>query len=194
MAGVDFNTAIQAAIAEMAASTKDINIAAYRAGHRTMQFLRTAVSRSMAAQLGIPVGKLKGRVRYIPSNAKRPEWRLFVGLNDMPYDIAGKVYQNAVGLSHKGGVVKGGFYSNPHGKAGGWIRKKRAKDLGLKLPGLDKNTKAKSAKEKHRFPVLRISHDLGIAADPVMMVFEKQANAKFLERFNHELRRLKGSK
>lgn len=195
MAGADFSKSLQAVIAEMAASPKDIKTASDRAARRTMQYLRGAIATTISDQLGIPKGKLKTRVTFKRSNGETPQWVLFVGLNRMPYDVAGPVSQNRTGLVHKGGVVKGGFYESPFRSGmGGWIRKKRAKDLGLKLPGLNERSGTPPGKLRHKFPLLRISHDLGISANAVTMTFEKQAYERFVARFDHELRNIKRSK
>ncbi|MGL5776828.1 MAG: hypothetical protein ACRCYB_16095, partial [Aeromonas veronii] len=91
----------------------------------------------------------------------------------------------------------GGFYKGVFTKAPqGWIRKKRARALGLNLPGLgkgDPSVRFPDSNMESRFPVLRISHDLGQHAQAVVNGFEHKARQRFLVRFDHELRRIKGA-
>lgn len=187
---------IQGAIQAMAASPAEINKAANAASRHTLKKMSTLVARSISAVSGIPTKALRSRISVRKYSSENPVWILFVGLNRMPMDIAETVSQNPVGLKHSRGIVKGGFYKAVHSHAPqGWIRKKRARDLGLRLPGLGEGNPAvrfPGSDMNSRFPVLRISHDLGQHAQTVINQFQGRVRADFLVRFEHELKRIKG--
>lgn len=177
-------------IASMQALPKDIELASSRAANRTMQWLRAQVSRELSARFGIPKAKLRTRI-----TSKRignsPLWVLFMGVNHMPIDVASPIKQSSIGLVHKGGTVRGGFKKSIFGGGEkGWIRKRRARALGLKLPGLDSSSPSAQSglKLSHsRFPVLRISHDLEKGSRELFEKYTTQAHRQFMERFEHEL-------
>lgn len=187
----------QAVIAQIAATPSEVTKASDRAARHTMAVMRTLIARTLSRETGIPVNKLKTRLSVKSGRSGgSSSWLLFVGLNRMPYENAGAISQNTTGLQHMGRVVKGGFGGPVFGAKKGWIRKKRARELGLALPGLEKGRDNVTLKGglHHRFPVLRISHDLGGAASAVIMAFENQARAKFIARFEHDLKHIKGLK
>lgn len=200
MAGAKFEllfnqSQVNAAIQAMAASPSEIKKASDRAARHTMTVMGTVVSRAVSAASGIPMKALKSRLRVSKLSGDNPVWVLWLGLNNMPYDVAGPVSQSPTGLVHGKGVVKGGFYKGVYTKAPqGWIRKKRARELGLKLPGIEKGKDNVTllGDLPSRFPVMRISHDLGKHADMVVKEFEGKARARFVVRFEHELKHIKG--
>ncbi|MGL4755652.1 MAG: hypothetical protein ACRCXB_25105 [Aeromonadaceae bacterium] len=188
---------VNAVIAELAATPTQITKASNAAARHTLNVMSTLVARTLAQTSGIPSKALKTRMRVSRLSGTNPVWILWVGLNDMPYDVAGPVSQSRAGLVHGKGTVKGGFYKGVFDKTPyGWIRKKRARELKLDIAGIKKseNSIPLDASLSGRFPVMRISHDLGKHADEIIKGFEDKARARFLERFDHELRRLKGKK
>ncbi|APU00746.1 hypothetical protein [Aeromonas phage Asp37] len=199
MAGAKFEllfnqSEVNAAIQAMAATPQEIKKASDRAARHTMNAMKTLIARAISAQLNIPVNKLKTRLNVKKYNGTNPVWILFVGLNNMPMDVIGNVSQNPTGLQHRNGIVKGGFYKDvfSHGRKG-WIRKARARALGLKLPGLEKgkNNVTFRGSLAGRFPLVRISTDLGQAAQMIINHFQTKAKGRFLIRFEHELRNIK---
>ncbi|MGL4755193.1 MAG: hypothetical protein ACRCXB_22775 [Aeromonadaceae bacterium] len=181
-------------IASLQAAPADFNKASDRAASRTMQWMRARVSRELAARLGIPVAKLRTRITQKKYSTSTPYWVLFLGVNHLPIDLTGPIKQNSIGLGHRGGTVRGGFKKDVFSNGEkGWIRKKRARQLGLKLPGL--KGEGSGINIDGRFPVLRISHDLEDAATPIFHKYHAQAKRQFMERFEHELAHImKGKK
>lgn len=189
------NSQVQAAILAMAATPKEVSKASDRAARHTMNAMKTLIARSISAQLNIPVNALKSRLsvrKY--GNGSPSVWMLWVGLNAMPVQQIGNISQNKAGLRHKGGIVKGGFDKDVFSSGQrGWIRKSRAKALGLKLPGLDKaGSKQPPAHLRGRFPVVRIATDLGVAAQTIINQWQSKSSERFLTRFEHELSHIKG--
>ncbi|MGL4505185.1 MAG: hypothetical protein ACRCUF_05575 [Aeromonas sobria] len=202
MAGAKFEllfdpAQVNAAIQAMAATPQEIKKASDRAARHTLNAMKTLIARSISSQLNIPVNKLKKRLSVRRYTGDKPVWILFVGLNSMPVDQIGDVSQSPTGITHRNGSVKGGFYKDVfnHGRKG-WIRKSRARKLGLKLPGLEKGKDNVTFKGSlaGRFPLVRISTDLGQAAQTIINHFETKARARFLTRFEHELENLKRTK
>ncbi|MGL4355652.1 MAG: hypothetical protein ACRCTP_17605 [Aeromonas popoffii] len=196
MAGANFEILfkpedLQAAITAVAASSSDIQKASDRAARRTMQWMRARISKDVSASLGIPAAMMRTRLTVKHFSGSRPVWILFLGVNRMPVDLTGTVAQSSTGLRHRGGTIKGGFHKDvfSHGKKG-WIRKKRARELGLKMPGLE--GAGSGLNIDGRFPVLRISHDLNEAARGIMQRHQAQGHRQFLIRFEHELKHIKG--
>lgn len=189
MAGSSFNLAVNekalaGVIASVGASAVHINKAAEMAAKRTLSMLQTRIKREVAAALNIPQKNLNARL--VIRRGGKASWVLFFGINRMPYDKTGAVKQNTRGMTHRSGDIKSGFTDKMGGSSDkGWIRKGRAKQLGIKLPGL-----AGGKPDDGRLPILRISHDLDAAAQPVFARHEKAASRIFHERFEHELRRL----
>lgn len=189
----DVNAAIQA----MAATPAQIKKASDRAARHTMKALSTLIARSISSELNIPVNKLKSRLNVRKYGGSSPIWILWVGLNAMPVDQIGEVSQSQQGLSHRNGLVKGGFHKDVFGNGRkGWIRKKRARDLGLKLPGLEKGKNNVTFKGHlaGRYPVVRIATDLGSMAQTIINHWQSKARARFLVRFEHELSNLQRTK
>lgn len=189
------NSQVQAAILAMAATPKEVSKASDRAARHTMNAMKTLIARSISAQLNIPVNALKSRLsvrKY--GNGSPSVWMLWVGLNAMPVQQIGNISQNKAGLRHKGGIVKGGFDKDVFSSGQrGWIRKSRAKALGLKLPGLDKDgSKQPPTHLRGRFPVVRIATDLGVAAQTIINQWQSKSRERFLTRFEHELSHIKG--
>ncbi|MGY3887198.1 hypothetical protein [Aeromonas aquatica] len=197
MAGGNFEllfdrAALQGLIATLEATGSEVTKAANRAAERTMRSVRSGVAKEVAKAHGIPVKMLTNRITLKSYKGEDPVWILFVGINRMPVDVADpNVKQTEAGLSHKGGMVKGGFYQDVfhHGRKG-WIRKKRARELGLKLPGLD--GPGSGVNIDGRFPVIRISHDLATITTPIFRRYQKIATRTFEARFEHELKHIKG--
>ncbi|QIZ02623.1 hypothetical protein AhyVDH1_018 [Aeromonas phage AhyVDH1] len=202
MAGAKFElvfnqSQVQAAIQAMAATPAEITKASDRAARHTLNAMKTLIARSISVQLNIPVNKLKTRLSIKRYSASSPVWILWVGLNAMPVDQIGPVSQNPTGLSHRNGIVKGGFHQALFGQGRhGWIRKKRARELGLNLPGLEKwkHNVTFHGELKHKFPVVRISTDLGKAAETIINHWQSKARGRFLTRFEHELANIKRKK
>lgn len=190
------NSQVQAAILAMAATPKEVSKASDRAARHTMNAMKTLIARSISAQLNIPVNALKSRLNVRKyGNGSPSVWMLWVGLNAMPVQQIGNISQNKAGLRHKGGIVKGGFDKDVFSSGQrGWIRKSRARALGLKLPGLEKG---KDNVTFHgslagRFPVVRIATDLGAAAQTIINQWQAKSRERFLTRFEHELSHIKG--
>ncbi|MGL5483092.1 MAG: hypothetical protein ACRDC7_14460, partial [Aeromonas veronii] len=95
------------------------------------------------------------------------------------------------GLKHKGGTVQGGFYKDVfhHGRRG-WIRKKRARALGLDLPGLKGS--GSGVNIDGRFPIIRISHNLETACTPIFKKYERKGRKRFEDEFHRQLKLIKG--
>lgn len=202
MAGAKFEllfdqSQVNAVVQEMAATPQEIKKASDRAARHTMNVMRTLVARTLSSEFKIPAYALKSRLTVRHYSGTRPAWILFVGLNAMPVDVIGPTSQAKTGLQHRNGLVKGGFNTDVYknGKRG-WIRKKRARDLGLKLPGLEKGRDNVTLLGglAGRFPLVRIATDLGTAADAIISHFQGKARDRFLARFDHELRHLKRTK
>lgn len=187
---------VQAAILAMAATPQEVNKASDRAARHTMNAMRTLIARSISSQLNIPVNKLKSRLNVRKYGSGSPSvWILWVGLNAMPLDQIGPISQNRSGLRYRGGTVKGGFDKDVFSSGQrGWIRKKRARDLGLKIPGLEKGRDNVTLRGSlaGRFPVVRIATDLGAAAQTIINHWQGKSRERFLTRFEHELRHIKG--
>ncbi|APU01162.1 hypothetical protein [Aeromonas phage 32] len=187
-----FNKAqVQAAILAMAATPQDIKKASDRAARHTMNAMRTLIAKSISSELNIPVNKLKTRLNVRKYGNDSPVWILFVGLNAMPVDQIGDVSQTGAGLQHRNGMVQGGFHKDVFGNGRkGWIRKKRARTLGLNLPGLEKgkNNVTFRGNLAGRYPVVRISTDLGGMAQTIINHWQSKSRARFLTRFEHELK------
>lgn len=189
------NSQVQAAILAMAATPKEVSKASDRAARHTMNAMKTLIARSISAQLNLPVNVLKSRLNVRKYGKGSPSvWVLWVGLNAMPVQQIGNISQAKAGLRHKGGIVKGGFDKDVFSSGQrGWIRKSRAKALGLKLPGLDKaGSKQPPAHLLGRFPVVRIATDLGAAAQTIINQWQAKSRERFLARFRHELSHIKG--
>ncbi|AWH14521.1 hypothetical protein [Aeromonas phage 13AhydR10PP] len=189
----DLNAAIQA----MAATPAQIKKASDRAARHTMKVMSTLIARSISSELNIPVNKLKSRLNVKKYGGNAPVWILWVGLNAMPVDQIGNVSQNQEGLSHRNGITKGGFHKDVFGNGRkGWIRKKRARALGLKLPGLEKgkNNVTFRGNLAGRYPVVRIATDLGAMAQTIINHWQGKARSRFIARFEHELSYLQTEK
>ena len=189
---------LQAFISSIQASGPEVMKAANMAAGDTMRWLRTRIAGEVSKSTGIPLAKLKTRItqKRVGGGKGRALWVLFLGVNRMPIDIADPgVSQSSTGLTHKGGTVKGGFHKDVfnHGRRG-WIRKKRARELGLTLPGLEKgkNNVTFHGELKHKFPILRISHDLHAACEPIFRKYDAQGRRRFESEFNRQLLRIKG--
>lgn len=193
-----FNKAqVQAAILAMAATPQEVKKASDRAARHTMNAMRTLIAKSISSELNIPANKLKTRLNVRKFGNESPVWILFVGLNSMPVDQIGDVSQTGAGLQHRNGLVKGGFHKDvfQNGRKG-WIRKKRARALGLKLPGLEKGRDNVTFRGNlaGRYPVVRIATDLGGMAQTIINHWQSKSRARFLTRFEHELQFIKGKK
>lgn len=176
------------------ATGPEVMRAADMAARDAMRWMQSRISREVSVSLGIPLPQLKTRItqKRVGGGNGRALWVLFLGVNQMPIDIADPgVSQTPAGLKHKGGMVQGGFHKDVfhHGRRG-WIRKKRARDLGLKLPGLKGS--GSGVNIDGRFPVLRISHDLHAACAPIFKKYEIQGRRMFETEFNRQLLRIKG--
>lgn len=200
MAGAKFELSfnqsqVNAVIQEMAATPAEVKKASDRAARHTMNAMKTLIVRAISSQFKIPVSALRSRVTVRKYSADNPVWIMFVGLNSMPVDKVGPISQNPTGLKHRNGLVKGGFDTDvfKNGKRG-WIRKKRARDLNLDLPGLEKWKHSVTLRGPlaGRFPIVRISTDLGGAASTIIAHFQSKAKGRFLARFEHELKHIKG--
>lgn len=191
MAGASFSIAfrkedLQAITDAVEASTSEYLRAADRAAKRTMIWLRQRISQEVGAALGIPQSSLRTRITMKKTEGRSPAWVLFMGVNRLPYDKTGPTSQNPYGLLHRSGAVKGGFKADVSGQKG-WIRKGRAKALGLKLPG-GEGVRSETA----NLPIIRISHDLDASATPIIERYGAQVNRLFMQRFEHELKQIKG--
>lgn len=201
MAGAKFELSFQesqfnAAIQAMAASPAEIQKAADRAARHTLRAMQTLIAKSLSKQFNIPYLKLRARLNVRKYNGASPVWILWVGLNPMAVDQIGNVSQNTVGLQHRNGLVKGGFHQGLFGQGRkAWIRKKRARELGLKLPWMEAGNGRQPPKElKHKFPVIRIGTDLGAAAGDIIQHFNAKAKDRFVTRFVHELEFIRSKK
>ncbi|MGL5285673.1 MAG: hypothetical protein ACRC8D_06000 [Aeromonas sp.] len=194
MAGSNFELtfdrqALQGIITALEATGPELTKAADRAAKRTLIWMRARITKGVSGALGIPAAKLRTRITIKKPGGNPPAWILFLGVNRMPVDVASTVSQTKRGLRHRGGTVQGGFYQDvfKHGRKG-WIRKGRARRLGLKLPGLS----GAGSFDDGRFPVLRISHDLEAAATPIVEQYRKQGEGRFLAQLEHEIKYIKG--
>lgn len=172
-------------VTALESSAQDVNLAANRAARRTMAWMRVNVAKDCATLLGIPASRLKTRIRQ--RKLGNNQWSLFVGTNPLPYDRTGKVGQSTMGMTHPTTTVRAGWVNKMGGSTDkGFIRKGRAKKLGLKLPGLKGNFK-----EGANLPILRISHDLHEITTPIFDKYAAQGSRYFRQRFEHELRNIK---
>lgn len=178
-------------LAQVTAEAKHLPKAADRAARRVFEWLRNQVARELGRQLGIPQAALKTRLTVRRYEGNPPAWVLFLGSEPMPVDKMGKVSQNRVGVAARGGTTKGGFISNVYADGRkAWIRKRRARALGLDLYGIDKGETFNNG----RFPVMRISRDIHKAAAPIFKQYSQQAERRFYERLGHELAQLSGKR
>lgn len=189
---------LQSFVDSINATGPEVMKAANLAASSTMRWLRSRIAGEVSASLGIPLAKLNTRItqKRVGGGKDRALWVLFLGVNRMPIDIADPgVSQNQTGLTHKGGTVKGAFYKDvfKHGRRG-WIRKKRGRELGLDLPGLEKGRDNVTLKGglSNKFPILRVSHNLHAAAAPIFKKYEPQGQRRFESEFNRQLLRIKG--
>lgn len=202
MAGAKFElvfnqSQVNAAIQAVAATPAEVKKAADRAARHTLAAMKTLIARSISSQLNIPVNKLKARLSVKKYGDSAPVWILWVGLNAMPVSFIGPISQNQSGLQHRNGITKGGFDKDVFGNGQrGWIRKKRARALGLKIPGLEKwkHNVTFHGELAGRFPVVRVATDLGEAAQTIINHWQSKARDRFLPRFEHELRNIKRKK
>ena len=191
MAGSNFSISfkesdLRALVDSLGASMLEANKAAARAARRTLATVRAAIRRDVAAQLNIPQNKLTTRLIVRPLGVS--SWELFFGVNRMPYDKTSNVSQNAFGMAHRTRDIKSGFVDNMGGGTKkGWIRKGRARQLGIDLPGLGSGPAGTG-----RLPIIRISHDLEEVANPIFERHQKRISSLFLARFEHELKNIKG--
>ncbi|MGL5589086.1 MAG: hypothetical protein ACRDDI_13615 [Aeromonas veronii] len=177
---------LQGVISSLGALPKDIEQASRSAAKRALNMTLVAIRREVAFKLNISQKALKTRLTV--RGAGPGTWILFFGVNRLPYDRTGNVDQNSYGMTHKTSDTKSGFVDNMGGSTKkGWIRKGRARQLGLKLPGL-----AGGKPDDGRLPILRIAHDLEAVATPIFERHQKRLSTLFAARFEHELKRIRG--
>lgn len=176
---LDFAQEITKATALIQSTPEQLNKAAARAAKKTIQWLQTRISREIAQALGVPQRLIKKRLTASAAGKGVNQVHiLWLGVAPISAELLGRPKQTRAGVTVGRRRFQGAFYRDVWGDGERvWIRKRRAEALGMDLS--NKGAGSAGASDSGRFPVVRVSVAVDVAAGEIFRRYQRRASERF---------------